>query len=150
MKLYLLALVTCVVVVVVLLMLLRTRRIKEKYAAAWLLLAVAICVVGAFPATVTWLASLLGVATASNLLFAAAIAVLLGVCIQLSVELSVNEEKSRTLTEEIALLRLDVDRLARERRLAPDGATTDALGRGEDQDGRQGAVDQEAGGQHGD
>lgn len=112
MKLYFLALATCVVVVVVLLLLLRTRRLKEKYAAAWLLLAVAICVVGAFPETVTWLASLLGVATASNLLFAAAIAVLLGVCIQLSVELSANEEEMRTLTEEIAMLRLDVDRIA--------------------------------------
>ena len=111
MKLYFLALATCVVVVVVLFMLLRTRRLKEKYAAVWLVLSAAVCVVGAFPETVASIASLVGVATASNLLFASALAVLFGVCIQLSVELSSNEEEARTLTEEVALLRLDLDRL---------------------------------------
>ncbi|MFF3063297.1 DUF2304 domain-containing protein [Oerskovia sp. NPDC057915] len=150
MKLYLLALATCVVVVVVLLMLLRTRRIKEKYAAAWLLLAVLICVVGAFPETVTWLASLVGVATASNLLFAAAIAVLLGVCIQLSVELSANEEKTRTLAEEIALLRLNVERLAQEHSDSGEEVAPQEPGRGEDANVRQGAAGEEAGGHDGD
>lgn len=150
MKLYFLALATCVVVVVVLLMLMRTRRIKEKYAAVWLVLAVAVCIIGAFPETVSSIASLVGVATASNLLFASALAVLFGVCIQLSVELSATEEKARTLTEEIALLRLDVDRLARAQSCAPEGAQTETLGRGEGQDVRQGAADEEAGGHHGD
>ena len=109
MKLYLLALATCVLVVVFLLMLLRTRRIKEKYAAAWLLLSVAVCVVGAFPATIASVATFVGVETPSNLLFAVAIAILFGVCIQLSVEVSALEEESRTLTEELAMLRLDLE-----------------------------------------
>lgn len=112
MSLYLLALATCVLVVVFLLALLRTRRIKEKYAAAWLLLSVAVCVVGAFPATIATVATFVGVETPSNLLFALAIAILFGVCIQLSVELSTLEEESRTLTEELAMLRLDLETLA--------------------------------------
>jgi hypothetical protein len=146
MKLYLLAIATCVTVVVVLLLLLRTRRLKEKYAAGWLLLAIAIVVVGAFPGTVTWLASLVGVATASNLLFAAAIAVLLGVCIQLSIELSANEEEMRTLTEEIALLRLDVDRLAaHEGVMGRPEAATPSQDRTEGV--RNGHADEESGGQ---
>lgn len=111
MKIYFLALATCVVVVLVLIVLLRTRRLKEKYAAVWLVLAAGVCVIGAFPGAVSSIASVVGVATSSNLLFASALAVLFGVCIQLSVELSSNEEVTRTLTEEVALLRLDLDRL---------------------------------------
>ena len=150
MKLYFLALATCVVVAVVLLMLMRTRRIKEKYAAVWLVLAVAVCIIGLFPETVSSIASLVGVATASNLLFASALAVLFGVCIQLSVELSSTEEKARTLTEEIALLRLDLDRLA-ERHT---GARTEPVRNDrQDQDDkspRRRAVDEQTEGKHGD
>lgn len=124
MKLYFLALAVCVVAVFFLVAMLRTRRLKEKYAAAWLVLALAVCVVGAFPAVVESIARLVGVATPSNLLFAAALAVLLGVCIQMSVELTTLEEETRTLAEEVAMLRLDL-----ERRLPPETATGAAPGR---------------------
>jgi hypothetical protein len=149
MKLYFLALATCVVVAVVLLMLLRTRRLKEKYAAVWLLLAVAVCIIGAFPETVSSIASLVGVATASNLLFASALAVLFGVCIQLSVELSSTEEKARTLTEEVALLRLDLDRVAQH---CTDARIDPVQREGQDQDMslRSRAADEQIEGQHGD
>jgi len=62
------------------------------------------------PALVEGLARRAGVQTPSNLLFASAIAVLLLVCIQLSAEITTLEEETRTLAEEVALLRLDVDR----------------------------------------
>lgn len=110
MKLYFLALAACVLVVVFLVAMLRTRRLKEKYAAVWLVLAVAVCVVGAFPSVVYAIAEVVGVATPSNLLFAVALAVLLGVCIQMSVELSTLEEEARTLAEELGLLRLELER----------------------------------------
>lgn len=148
MRLYLLALATCVVVVVVLLMLLRTRRIKEKYAAVWLVLAVAVCIIGAFPETVSSIASLVGVATASNLLFASALAVLFGVCIQLSIELSSTEEKTRTLTEEIALLRLDLDRLAQGRVSGQERSSSEPV-RGADESARLRSADEDAGEDHG-
>ena len=125
MRLYLLALVTCFVVVAFLVMLLRTRRIKEKYSAVWLVLAAAVCVVGAFPRAVAWIADLVGVATPSNLLFAAALAVLFGVCIHLSVELSTIEEETRTLAEEVAMLRLDFEQLDAQRRSGPAGPPPD-------------------------
>lgn len=112
MRLYGLALTTCVVMVLFLFILLRTRRIKEKYAAIWLALIVAVCLVGLFPSTVAAMARAVGIATPSNLLFAAALAVLFCVSIHLSVELSTIEEETRTLTEEVAMLRLDLDRLA--------------------------------------
>ena len=111
MSLQVLALLTSVLVAAFLFVLLRTRRMKEKYAAMWLVLAVAVCVIGVFPPVVVGLAEMLGFETASNLLFAAALAILFLVSIHLSVELSTIEEETRTLTEEVAMLRLDLEQL---------------------------------------
>ena len=93
------ALALCAVVVGLLYFLLRTRRIQEKYAAVWILVAMAVAVLGAFPKLVFWLAALVGVGLPANLLFALAIVTLLAVSIQLSSELSSLEEDSHTLAE---------------------------------------------------
>ncbi len=106
---YAFAVGACVVVVGVLLLLLRTRRIREKYAGVWLALAAVIVVLAVFPDLATSLARLVGVTTPVNLLFATAFVVLLVVCIHLSTELSRVEETTRTVAEEVALLRLDVE-----------------------------------------
>lgn len=112
MRLYVLAVVVCLLLIAAVGYLMRTRRLREKYAAVWIVLTVAVLVVGLFPRVSFWLADLVGVQTPANLLFATAIVVLLGVCIQLSIEVSSLEEETRTLAEEVALLRLDVERLA--------------------------------------
>jgi hypothetical protein len=103
----------CVALVVFLVVLLRTRRLREKYAITWIVVGVGMCVFGAFPNSVAGLARLVGVQTPSNLLFAMASIVLLLVCIQLSAEITTLEEETRTLTEEVALLRFDVERVTR-------------------------------------
>ena len=54
------------------------------------------------------MAALVGVGLPANLLFALAIVTLLGVTIQLSSELSSLQGESRTLAEEIALLRMEL------------------------------------------
>ncbi|WP_024287627.1 DUF2304 domain-containing protein [Cellulomonas sp. KRMCY2] len=112
MTVYVTALVVCALLVVALLFLLRTRRIREKYAALWILLTVAVVLLGAFPQLAFWLSDLVGVQTPANLVFALAIVILLSVSIQLSAEVSNLEEETRTLAEEIALLRLDLRLLA--------------------------------------
>lgn len=109
------ALAACLALVVFLVMLLRTRRLREKYAITWIVVGLGVCVFGAFPGAVTGLASAVGVQTPSNLLFALALIVLLLVCIQLSTEITTLEEETRTLAEEVALLRFDVERLAEAR-----------------------------------
>lgn len=109
---YWFALGACVLLLVFLVVLLRTRRIREKYALVWVGLAIGVVIVGAFPSAVAWLSGLLGVQTPSNLLFAFALVVLLLVCIQLSAEMTSMEESARTLTEEVALLRLDLERVS--------------------------------------
>ena len=105
---YAFAIACSVVVIGLLYYLLRTRRIQEKYAGIWILVAVAVVVLGAFPKLVFWLAALVGVGLPVNLLFALAFVILLAVCIQLSSELSSLQGESRTLAEEIALLRLEL------------------------------------------
>lgn len=125
---YIFAVAACIALVVLLLVLLRTRRLREKYAAIWLLVALGVCVLGAFPAAVAALAQLVGVETPSNLLFALAVFVLLIVCVQLSVEVTALEEETRTLVEEVAILRFDVDRLAAASQPSQDGhAQTGAI-----------------------
>ncbi len=111
MSLYLVAILVCLVLVGALVFLLRTRRIREKYAAVWIVLTVAVIVIGLYPELAFWLSDLVGVQTPANLLFSVALVVLLGVCIQLSTEVSSLEEETRSLAEEIALLRLEVHQL---------------------------------------
>ena len=107
---YAFAVGACAALVVFLVVLLRTRRLREKYAITWLVVGVGLCVFGAFPGAVAALATAVGVQTPSNLLFALALMALLLVCIQLSVEITNLEEGTRTLVEEVALLRFDFER----------------------------------------
>ena len=107
---YAFALGACLVLVGFLVILLRRRRLREKYAITWIAVGAAVSVLGAFPRTVETLARWAGVQTASNLLFALALVVLLIVCIQLSAEITTLEDETRTLVEEVALLRLDMER----------------------------------------
>jgi hypothetical protein len=92
--------------------LLRRRRLREKYALLWLVVATGVVVIAAVPAVLTVAADLLGVQTPSNLLFFVAALVLLIVSVQLSAEVSRLEDETRCLAEEVALLRLDVERTA--------------------------------------
>lgn len=129
---YAVAVAACVVVVAVILGLLRTKRIREKYAGIWIVLALVNILLVLAPGLATRLATLLGVATPVNLLFTLAFVVLLIVCVHLSTELSRIEEQARTLTEEVALLRLDLEEglgLALERgERQPDGQSPEGDG----------------------
>lgn len=109
---YAFAIGLCAIVVALLFFLLRTRRIREKYAGLWIMLTLAVVLLGIFPGVAIWVSDLVGVETPVNLLFALAFVVLLALCIQLSAEVSTLEEETRTLAEEIALLRLEVRRVA--------------------------------------
>lgn len=90
--------------VIVVLVTLRAGRMREKYAALWLIVGFAILIVTLWPGLLTWLATLLGVQLPSNLLFFLAILLLLGVSLHLSWEASELEEETRVLSEEVALL----------------------------------------------
>ncbi|KAB1864231.1 DUF2304 domain-containing protein [Microbacterium algeriense] len=100
-----------ILILVVVLWMLLTRRLREKYAVLWLIIAVSVLIVGLFPGLLAGLTAFLGVQVPSNLLFATAILLLLGVSLHLSWELSQVEEETRRLAEESAILRTQLDRL---------------------------------------
>ena len=90
---------------------LRRRHLREKYALLWVTVALAALVVALVPDTLTWASELIGVEVPANLLFFVASMLLLLISIQHSYELGRIEERNRTLAEEVALLRLDLDKL---------------------------------------
>ena len=122
---YAFAVASCIGLIAFLVVLLRTRRLREKYAIIWIVVGLGTLVLSAFPGTMGALAKAVGVQTPSNLLFAVALIILLLVCIQLSVEITSLEEETRTITEEVALLRFDFERsVASQQEAAPRPATT--------------------------
>ncbi|MDR0435563.1 MAG: DUF2304 domain-containing protein [Propionibacteriaceae bacterium] len=102
---YWFAVTLCTIFLVWIVVLLRRRRLKEKYAALWIVLALGVCIISAFPKLTVWLAGIAGVQLPVNLLFAVATFFLLICCVQLSANVSRLEEDLRTLAEELALIR---------------------------------------------
>lgn len=104
------------IILAIVIRMLLTRSLREKYAVMWLVIALAVLVLGVFPQLLSSLTDLLGVQLPSNLLFALAIVLLLGVALHLSWELSQAEDELRRLAEEAALADTAIDAL--ERRVA--------------------------------
>lgn len=105
------AFVLAIIIVGVVLDLLRRKKIREKYAALWLIVGAATVVLGAFPQLLAIAAETVGVSVPSNLLFALGILFVLGVLLHLSVEISSVEDETRTLAEEVAILRAQLEAL---------------------------------------
>lgn len=84
--------------------LLRSRKLREKYAALWIIIGLLSVILALFPRLLSWLARLVGVQVPSNLLFVLAISLLLGLSLQLSLEVSRAEERVRVLAEHVAIL----------------------------------------------
>ena len=104
------ALVVAVLLLGALFWLLRTQRLREKYSVLWFAVIVGVVLLTFVPAITGWITGLVGVTTPINLVFILAFLVLLVVCIQLSIEISTLEESARTVAEEVALLRLELER----------------------------------------
>lgn len=101
-------------------LLLRQRKLKEKYAVLWVIVGLLIIVLAGFPQLLGWASDLAGFAVPANLLFTLAIFLVLGVCLHLSLEISVVEDETRALAEEAAILRAALDKLtARVEALSP-------------------------------
>ena len=95
------------------LILLLQRQLREKYAVLWIVIGLAVIVVGAVPGLLVWLTNVVGVQLPSNLLFAMSIVLLLGVALHLSWALTKAEEQIRRLAEETAINRAEIESLNR-------------------------------------
>jgi hypothetical protein len=91
--------------------LLRRRRLREKYAALWISVAIVVLVAVGFPGLLFRLADLVGISVPLNLVYFLSLLVLLVVCVQLSAEISSLEHEVQTLAEESALLRNRIERI---------------------------------------
>ena len=109
-RLTIVSVVVALLALVLVFELLRRRRLREKYAVLWVLIALGTLVVAVFPRLLGFIAELVGIQTPSNLLFFASLIILFAVSLQLSREVGLLEEQTRRLAEEIAALRLDVQR----------------------------------------
>lgn len=96
------------VAIVLILVLLRSRKLKEKYAALWIMVGLAIVLLATVPSLLFSVSDLLGFEAPSNLLFVLAIFLLLGVALHLSLEISRLEDETRILAENVAILNLVV------------------------------------------
>src|ERR1700759_3804135 len=103
-----LGIIGSIITLVLLFEMMRRQRLREKYAVFWALVAVVTLVIALFPGLLEWIANLVGVRIPSNLLFFMASMLLLVVSVQHSSELGRLEEPSRTLAEEVALLRMQL------------------------------------------
>lgn len=106
-----LVLAIAIVVLIGVIELLRRRALREKYAALWLVVALAVVVFAAVPGWFASLSRLLGFGLPVNMAFAGAVTVLLLVSMQLSLESGRREDETQRLAEEVALLQLELDEL---------------------------------------
>lgn len=117
-----LGVVGSVVVLVALVEMMRRHRLREKYAVIWFFVAAGVLTLAVFPGLLVGTAALIGVEVPANLLFFVGSLVLLMLTLQHSYELGRLEEKTRTLAEELALLRLEIIEQRRRPSPAPPSA----------------------------
>lgn len=98
-------------ILVIVIWMLLARKLREKYAVMWLVIGLAVLLLGVVPELLLWLTRLLGVQVPANLLFSLAIVLLLGVALHLSWELSQAEEEIRRVAEEAAISRAELESL---------------------------------------
>jgi hypothetical protein len=93
-------------VLVVIFEMLRRRQLREKYAALWILVGLfGVIPLAIFPQALNRVALAVGVASGASLVLFLGVVILLLICTHLSWEVSQLEEETRTLAEEVALIR---------------------------------------------
>ena len=98
--------------VLAVLLMLRVGKLREKYAVLWLVVGSLTIVLGLFPSMLDFAAAAVGVRVPANLLFALSIVLLVGVGLHVSRELTILEDETRILAEEVAILRSSIARVA--------------------------------------
>lgn len=102
---YLTGIVVALVILITVIQMMRHGRLRERHAIWWLISSVVILIITIFPATLTFVAHLLGVAVPINLSLFLAVGVLALLALQHSAEITAHEKELRILTEEVALLK---------------------------------------------
>lgn len=89
---------------------LRRRQLREKYAVLWIVVGLGVVVpLSIFPSALDFVAESFGVKSGASLVLFLGFVLLLLICTHLSWEVSQLEEETRTLAEEIALIRTQLE-----------------------------------------
>jgi hypothetical protein len=107
-KLTVLTAITGLAVLVAIFELVRRRQLREKYALLWAVVALVVIPLALFPRLLDTVSHSVGIASGVSLVLFLGLVFLLLVCIHLSWEVSRLEEETRTLAEDIALLRTEI------------------------------------------
>jgi hypothetical protein len=116
---YVLPFLFVIATITTMVVLMRRRVMKERFTVWWALLSVGVVVFAVFPPLLPFVAEHLGFQTPSNFVFFVASIMLLLMSVQFSVEISQLEEKTRTLAEQLGILRAQTEQRS--------GVTTIAL-----------------------
>src|SRR5687768_14315877 len=107
--------------------LLRRRQLQEKYAMLWLVVSILIVPLAFMPFLTDKLARAVGIISGVSLVLFLGIVFLLLVTVHLSWEVSRLEEETRTLAEDLALLRTELGRPRPEDLPAADAAVQEVI-----------------------
>lgn len=118
-RLTIVTIVVAITAVTLVVELLRGRRLRQKYAFLWVVVASATVVISISPTLLQRASALLGIAVPSNLLFLVSLLILFGVSLQLSIEVGVLEEQARRLAEEVGAIRLRLEDVEWRARMEP-------------------------------
>ena len=106
---YVLPVLFVIATITIMIILMRRRMMKERFTVWWAVLSLGVVVFVAFPALLPFVAERLGFQTPSNFVFFVASLMLLLMSVQFSVEISQLEEKTRTLAEQLGILRAQTE-----------------------------------------
>ncbi|KAA0234934.1 MAG: hypothetical protein JJLCMIEE_01324 [Acidimicrobiales bacterium] len=95
-------------VLVFILLLVRRRQLQGKYAVLWMIVGLALVPLALFPDLVTWIAHQAGIFYEPTVIILAAIAFLMLLTVHFSFELSRLQDRTRSLAEQVALLKAEL------------------------------------------
>lgn len=108
-KLILEILLFCLLMFIIILIILKRGRISVKYSLVWFIPVIVILICALIPNFMMMLAKLLGFQTLSNMIFSILIAILIFICLSLTIIVSGQKEKIKLLIQEVSLLKEKVD-----------------------------------------
>ena len=106
---YVLPFIFVLATITTMVVLMRRRVMKERFTVFWAILSLGVVVFAVFPPLLPFVAEHLGFQTPSNFVFFVASLMLLLMSVQFSVEISSLEEKTRTLAEQLGILRAQTE-----------------------------------------
>lgn len=97
-------------VLVLIVNMVRKKKIDLRYALSWICLAIVLLLLDIFPGIMEWMAELIGIKTPSNMVFFFGFLLLVIIIYSLTASVSRLSNKTKQLTQELALLREEMER----------------------------------------